>query len=51
MLLTIDPETVNEVRNFYGDNLSDEDVKEVLRDILDRYATAEYFDPEMTFEE
>ena len=39
-----------EVREFYGKELTDEQVKRVIKDILDRYCNAEYFEPEFDYD-
>lgn len=35
-----------EIKNYYGDHLSEKDVKAVILNILERYCNAEHFDPE-----
>jgi hypothetical protein len=49
MEITLTDGEIREIKNFYG-NLTDEEVKLVVKDILDRYLNAEYFEPEF-FEE
>jgi len=47
--IEISPYDVDEITSFYG-NLTDEQIKEVVYDILGRYCNSDYFDPDLTFE-
>ena len=45
MEIKLTEEEINEIKNFYGGHLTDEEVKMIVKEIHNRYLNAEYFDP------